>query len=167
VSRSSHGSGAIVFCEDLGEAASGHRGPNFDSMAGLLEEVRVDVEGDRRAGVEDAADLANVETQVDDQMAGEGMAQVVEAKPRPAVAVETGASGGAREGGADDVPLCERRAQPGSTGRRIRSADLRVPVRDVAPETRKAGVCEGRLAWRLLEAKLSDSSLLGNREAVG
>jgi hypothetical protein len=60
----------VAFCEDLGEAAAGHRGPNFDSMAGLLEEVRVDVQGDRRAGVaEDAADLANVETQVDDQMA--------------------------------------------------------------------------------------------------
>jgi hypothetical protein len=47
-------------------------------VARPLEEVGVDVESDRRAGVaEDAADLAGVEAQVDDQVAGEGVAQVV------------------------------------------------------------------------------------------
>jgi hypothetical protein len=57
-------------------------------VAGVVEQVRVDVERDRDAGVaEDAADLGWVEPGVDDQVAGEGVAQVVEAKRRPAVVV--------------------------------------------------------------------------------
>jgi hypothetical protein len=47
-------------------------------VAGVLEEVRVDVERDRDARVaEDAADLGWVEPEIDDQVAGEGVAQVV------------------------------------------------------------------------------------------
>ncbi len=73
------------FGEDLGEAAVGHGGADVGGVARPLEQVGIDVEGDRRARVaEDAADLADVEAQVDDQVAGEGVAQVVEAKRRPA-----------------------------------------------------------------------------------
>lgn len=57
-------------------------------MAGVVEEVRIGVEGDRDPGVaEDAADLGDVEAEVDDQVAGEGVAQVVETQWRPAVSV--------------------------------------------------------------------------------
>jgi hypothetical protein len=69
----------------VGEAAIGHGGADLGGVARPLEQVRVDVEGDRRAGVaEDAADLADVEPQVDDEVAGEGVAEVVEAKRRSA-----------------------------------------------------------------------------------
>jgi hypothetical protein len=71
--------------EDLGEAAGGHGRADVGGVARPLEQVGVDAERDRRAGVaEDAADLADVEAQVDDQVAGEDVAQVVEAKRRPA-----------------------------------------------------------------------------------
>jgi hypothetical protein len=44
-------------------------------VARFLEEVRVGVEGHARASVaEDAADLNDVEADVDDEVAGEGMA---------------------------------------------------------------------------------------------
>ena len=47
-------------------------------MAGVLEQVRVDIERDGDARVaEDAADLGYVEPEVDDQVAGEGVAQIV------------------------------------------------------------------------------------------
>jgi hypothetical protein len=74
--------------EQAGEWAGGHAGPDVFGVAGVVEEVRVDVERDRDAGVaEHAADLGWVEPEVDDQVAGEGVAQVVEAKRRPAVVV--------------------------------------------------------------------------------
>jgi hypothetical protein len=58
-------------------------------VAGLVEEVGVDVERDRDARVaEDAADLDDVEAQVEDQVAGERVPQVVEAKRWPPAAVE-------------------------------------------------------------------------------
>jgi hypothetical protein len=57
-------------------------------MPGGFEEMGVGVEGHARAGVaEDAADLDDVEADVDDQVAGEGVAQVVEADP-PAIGLE-------------------------------------------------------------------------------
>jgi hypothetical protein len=57
-------------------------------VAGVLEQVGVDVEGDRDARVaEHAAGLGWVEPEVDDQVAGERVPQVVEAKRRPAVVV--------------------------------------------------------------------------------
>lgn len=57
-------------------------------MTGSLKQMGVGVEGHARARVaEDAADLDDVEADVDDQMAGEGVAQVVEAHPPP-VAIE-------------------------------------------------------------------------------
>jgi hypothetical protein len=71
----------------VGEAAVGHGGADVGGVARPIEEMGVDVEGDRCACVaEDAADLADVEAQVDDEVAGEGVAEVVEAKrrsPRP------------------------------------------------------------------------------------
>jgi hypothetical protein len=39
------------FCEDAIEAAACHRGADVGAVAGLLEQVRLDVECDRRAGV--------------------------------------------------------------------------------------------------------------------
>jgi hypothetical protein len=102
-----HGAVAVASARMRGERDVADGG----GVAHPHEQVGVDVEGDRRACVaEDAADLADVEAQVDDQVAGEGVAQVVEAKRRPAAPVEAGASRGAREGGAGDVPLPERRA---------------------------------------------------------
>jgi len=57
-------------------------------MPGGFEEMGVGVEGHARAGVaEDAADLDDVGADVDDQVAGEGVAQVVEADP-PAIGIE-------------------------------------------------------------------------------
>ena len=62
-------------------------------MPGGFEQMRVRVEGHAGAGVpEDAADLDDVEADVDDQMAGEGVAQVVKAQP-PTVAIQTRVDG--------------------------------------------------------------------------
>jgi hypothetical protein len=48
-------------------------------VGGLVEEVGVGVEGDAGAGVaEDAADVGDVEFEVDDEVAGEGVAEVVD-----------------------------------------------------------------------------------------
>jgi hypothetical protein len=100
--------------EDVGEAAVGHGGADVGGVARPIEEVGVDVEGDCGACVaEDAADLADVEAQVDDEVAGEGVAEVVEAKRRPAASVEAGALDRVGEGGAGDVSLRERGAVPG------------------------------------------------------
>src|SRR5829696_6884229 len=56
--------------EQAGERAGGHAGADVVRMAGVLEQVRVDVERDRDARVpEDAADLGRVESEVDDQVA--------------------------------------------------------------------------------------------------
>jgi hypothetical protein len=61
--------------EQVGEVALRKLGPDIGAVAGLLEEVRVRVERHARAGVaEDAADLDDVEADVDDQVAGEGVA---------------------------------------------------------------------------------------------
>jgi hypothetical protein len=47
----------------------------FAAVAGVFEEVGVDVECDRGACVtEDAADLCDVEIEVEDEVAGEGVA---------------------------------------------------------------------------------------------
>ena len=71
------------------EFALGELGADVGGVACLFEEVGVGVEGHAGAGVaEDAADLGDVEADVDDQVAGEGVAQVVETQP-PVVAVET------------------------------------------------------------------------------
>jgi hypothetical protein len=70
--------------EQAGKWAGGHAGSDVVRVAGVLEQVRVDVERDSDARVaEDAADLGYVEPEVDDQVAGEGVAQVVEAKRWP------------------------------------------------------------------------------------
>src|SRR5829696_8855763 len=72
--------------EQVGVWAGGHAGAAVACVTGVLEQVGVAVEGDRDAGVaEHAADLGWVEPEVDDQVAREGVAQVVEAKRRPAV----------------------------------------------------------------------------------
>jgi hypothetical protein len=107
------GCGRGGFCEDLAEAALGHGGADVGGVARPIEEMGVDVEGDRGACVaEDAADLADVEAQVDDEVAGEGVAEVVEAKRRSAASVEAAALDRVGEGGAGDVSLPERCAQP-------------------------------------------------------
>jgi len=60
-------------------------------MPGRVEQMGVGVEGHARAGVaEDAADLDDVEADVDDQVAGEGVTHVVEAHP-PAGPVDASA----------------------------------------------------------------------------
>jgi hypothetical protein len=61
--------------EQAGELARRHPLPDLVCVTGVVEQVRVDVEGDCRARVaEDAADLGDVKAEVDDQMACEGVA---------------------------------------------------------------------------------------------
>ncbi len=84
--------------EQLGEGACCHAGADVSGVPGVVEEVGVYVECDGDPCVaEDAADLRDVEPEVDDQVAGERVAQVVEAQRRPAVLVEPGGAGGALE----------------------------------------------------------------------
>jgi hypothetical protein len=82
--------------EEVGELAVRELRANLGAVRCLREEVRVGVEGHARSGVaEDAADLGDVEADVDDQVAGEGVAQVVEAQA-PLALVKAGLGGGAR-----------------------------------------------------------------------
>ncbi len=79
-------------------------------MAGRVEEVGVGVEGHARARVaENAADLDDVEADVDDQMAGEGVAQIVEAHP-PAITIESRVDSGATQHALGHVVMEKRRA---------------------------------------------------------
>jgi hypothetical protein len=81
--------------EQVGELAPRELGADVCAMSGLLEQMGVGVERHARAGVaEDAADLDDVEADVDDQVAGERMTQIVEAHP-PAGPIEPRAGGGA------------------------------------------------------------------------
>jgi hypothetical protein len=83
------------------------------SAACFLEQVCVGVEGHAGAGVaEDGADLGDVESDVDDQVAGEGVAQVVEAQA-PIVAIEIRVDGGAAQDALGDVVVQERCAVRG------------------------------------------------------
>jgi hypothetical protein len=61
---------------------------------------------------EDAADLYDIEADVDDQVAGEGMAEIVEADA-PAGPVESSAGGGAAKHTLGDVVVEKRRAVAG------------------------------------------------------
>jgi len=56
----------------LAEVAVGHAFADVVGVGGVVEEVGVGVEGDAGSGVaEDAADVGDVEFEVDDQVAGE------------------------------------------------------------------------------------------------
>ena len=78
-------------------------------MTGVIKEMGVGVEGDRDSGVaEDATDLGDVEPEVDDQVAGEGLAQVVEAQRRPAIVIQLSRIGGAGEYALGDVAVAVR-----------------------------------------------------------
>ena len=77
-------------------------------MPGCVEEMGVGVEGHARASVgEDAADLNDVEADVDDQVAGDGVAQVVEAHP-PAGPFESRVGCGAAKHALGDVVVEKR-----------------------------------------------------------
>ncbi len=68
--------------EQVGKLALRELGTDVGAVARFLEQVRVGVE--RHAGArvaEDMADLNDVEADVDDQMAGEGVAQIAEPHP--------------------------------------------------------------------------------------
>jgi hypothetical protein len=81
--------------EQAGELARRHALADLPAVASVVKEVGIDVERDRDAGVaEDPTDLGDVEAEVDDQMTGEGVAEVVEAKWRSPVVVDTGSVGG-------------------------------------------------------------------------
>ena len=74
-------------------------------MVGVVEEVGVSVEGDAGAGVaEDAADVGDVEFEVDDEVAGEGVAEVVDAQAGLVGWVEAGVVGGACEAAPFGIP---------------------------------------------------------------
>ena len=95
------------------ELAAGELGANGGAVASLVEQVGVGVERHAGAGVaEDAADLDDVEADVDDQVARERVAQVVETHP-PAVVVEPGADGRSAQHPLGDVVVQERGAVPG------------------------------------------------------
>jgi hypothetical protein len=99
--------------EKVGEVALGELGPDVGAVACLLDQVRVRVDGHARARVtKDVADLDDVEADVDDQMAREGVAQVVEAHA-PSLDIESGVDGGASEHPLGDVVVQERRAVRG------------------------------------------------------
>ena len=74
-------------------------------MAGVLEQVRVASSVIVMRVAEQAADLGDIESEVDDQVAGEGVAHVVEAKRRPAVVVQPGELGGAPEAASADIAV--------------------------------------------------------------
>jgi hypothetical protein len=79
----------------------------------FLEQVCVGIEGHARSGVaKDAADLDDVEADIDDQVAGEGVAQIVEAHPsaRP---IEAGVAGSPAEHALGDVVVQEGGAMRG------------------------------------------------------
>jgi hypothetical protein len=79
-------------------------------MPGRFEEMGVRVEDHAGSGVaEDAADLDDVETNVNDHVAGEGMAHIVEAHPT-AWPVEACAGGGAAKHTLGDLVVEKRRA---------------------------------------------------------
>lgn len=83
-------------------------------MAGIVEEMGVNVEGDRDPGVaEDATDLGDVEAEVDDQVTGEGMTQVVEAQRRPSVSVQLRGIGSATQHPLRDVAVALRGSASG------------------------------------------------------
>lgn len=68
--------------EEHRELAARELGAHIGGVACLLEQVGVGVEGHARAGVaEDPTHLNNIQPDVDDQVAGEGVAQIVEAHP--------------------------------------------------------------------------------------
>jgi hypothetical protein len=74
--------------EDGGEVASRKLGAKVGAVCCLVEEMGVGIEGHARARVaQDAAHLRDVETDIHDQVAGEGVAQVVETHGCRAVAL--------------------------------------------------------------------------------
>src|SRR5437870_9028733 len=94
--------------EQVGEVALRELGTDIGPVACLLEQVRVRVESHARARVtEDAADLNDVEADVDDQMAGECVAQIVETHPPP-VAIETRGDGSPTRRQPDAAPASRR-----------------------------------------------------------
>jgi hypothetical protein len=69
--------------EQRGERAGGHLGLEVLGVASVVEEVGVDAQGRGDLGVaEDAADLRDIQAEVDDQMTGEGVTQIMEAQRR-------------------------------------------------------------------------------------
>ena len=86
-------------------------------MTSLVKEVCVRVERDAWAGVaEDATDLSDVHTEVNDQVAGECMAQVVRAEQRLTFVVQSCFLSSATKRAALDVSRPKRpgRAERGS-----------------------------------------------------
>ena len=99
--------------EQVGEVALCELCTNIGAVSSLLEQMRVRIESHARARVtEDAADLNDVEANVDDQMAGEGVAQIVEMHP-PTVTIQTRIHGGATKHPLGDVVVQERGATRG------------------------------------------------------
>lgn len=84
------------------------------SVVGAVEQVRVDVQRDRGAGVaENAAELRDVEPEIDDQVAGKRVAEVVIAQSRTAAVVDPGDSRGALQAATGDIAVAVRRAVGG------------------------------------------------------
>jgi hypothetical protein len=132
--------------KQVGELALCELGTDVGAVAGLLEQMRVRVEGHARPGVaEDPADLGDVEADVDDQMAREGVAQIVEAHP-PTVPIQTRVDGGPTPYPLRDVVVQERRATRGGehvigalVRRELRLCCRRRSLPEIEPEHERAG----------------------------
>jgi hypothetical protein len=96
----------VVEIEQASELARCYPLADLAAMAGVVEEMRVDVEGDRNPGVtHNPADLGDIETEVDNQVAGKGVAEVVEAQRWPVVSVQVSCLGRPLEHPLGDVAL--------------------------------------------------------------
>ncbi len=93
-------------------------------MASIVEEMGVDIEGDRDARMsEDPADLRDVKPEIDDEVAGEGVPEIVEPQFWPVAFVEIGTVGGSPETTTRDVSVSMWGA---ACGRKDPIASLRV-----------------------------------------
>lgn len=92
-----------------------HAVTNVGGMRGLIKEMGVGIEGDARPRMsEDAADLSDIEPEVDDQLTGKGVSQVVHAQARLLLPVEAGVVGRAPQAAPLDIAVTERRPERGA-----------------------------------------------------
>jgi hypothetical protein len=100
--------------EQLSEAAVFHGVADALGVLGVVVEVGVGVEGDAWSGVaEDAADVGDVEFEVDDEVACVGVAEVVDTQRRLVRNVESGLLCCCSEASAFGVAVVDRCARRG------------------------------------------------------
>lgn len=103
-----------IYLEQLRECTLREETPDLVGVANLVEEMGVDVE--RRAHLrvpENAADLSDIQAQVDDQVARERVPEIVKAQAGPGSVIEPGQRGGAVQSPGLDVAVPERGPRAG------------------------------------------------------